>query len=78
MSSFKSCKNIDKKEGGPESTDSNNQDSSETLNTLAMNTRERERERERERVRTIISSFREAVNPEIDVNPKRVKKHKTV
>ena len=55
-----------KKEGGADSTVSNNQFSSVTLNELAMNAREREREH------TIYSSFGEAVNPKTDINPKGV------
>ena len=67
LSSFKSNENIQKKEGEPDSTVSNNQFSSVTLNELAMNAREcvcvcvcvcvsvygcmRKRERERERER---------------------------
>ena len=45
LSSFKSSENIQKTEGRPDSTVLNNQFSSVTLNTLAMNARERERER---------------------------------
>ena len=41
LSSFKSSENIQKKEGGPDSTVSNNQFSSVTLNELAMNARKR-------------------------------------
>ena len=40
MRSFKSSENIQKKEGGPDSTVSNNQFSSVTLNELAMNARD--------------------------------------
>ena len=40
-SSFKSSENIQKKEGGPDSTVWNNQFSSVTLNELAMNARKR-------------------------------------
>ena len=39
MSSFKSSENIQKKEGGPDSSVSDNQSSSVTLNELAMKTR---------------------------------------
>ena len=39
LSSFKSSENIQKKEGGPDSTVSNNQFSSVTLNELANNAR---------------------------------------
>ena len=39
MSSFKSSKNIQKKEGGPERSVSDNQSSSVTLNELAMKAR---------------------------------------
>ena len=59
MSSLKSSEIIQKEEGGPDSTVSNNQISLKTLNELAMNWGEH----------TIISSFREAVNR----NPKGVK-----
>ena len=62
LSSFKSSENIQKKEGGPDSTVSNNQFSSVTLNELAKNAR-----------KIIISSFREAVNLKTDINPKGVK-----
>ena len=41
LSSLKSSENIQKKEGGPDSTVSNNQFSSVTLNELAMNARKR-------------------------------------
>ena len=41
MSSFKSSENIQKKEVGPDSTVSNNQFSSVTLNELAMHARDR-------------------------------------
>ena len=41
LSSFKSSENIQKKEGGPDSTVSNNQFSSVTLNELAINQRKR-------------------------------------
>ena len=41
LHSFKSSDNMQKKEGGPDSTVSNNQFSSVTLNELAMNARER-------------------------------------
>ena len=41
MSSFKSREKIQKKEGASESTVSNNQFSSVTLNELAMNARDR-------------------------------------
>ena len=41
LSSFKSSENIQKKEGGPDSTVANNQFSSVTLNELAMNARKR-------------------------------------
>ena len=64
-SSFKRSENIQKKEAGPDSTVSNNQISSVTLNELAMNARDRGH--------TIISNFREAVNPKTDINPKEVK-----
>ena len=40
MSSFKSSENIQKKEGGPDSTVSNNQFSSVTLKELAINARD--------------------------------------
>ena len=56
MSSFKSIENIQKKEGGPDSTVSNNQFSSVTLNELAKT---------KETQHTIISNFREAVNPRL-------------
>ena len=39
MSSFKSSENIQKKEGGPDRSVSNNQSSSVTLNELAMKAR---------------------------------------
>ena len=67
LRSFKSSESIQKKEGGLESTVTNNQFSLVTLNDLAMNAREREREH------TIISSFGEAVNPMLDVNSRGVK-----
>ena len=41
LSSFKSIENIQKKDDGPDSTVSNNQFSSVTLNKLAMNARKR-------------------------------------
>ena len=40
MSSFKSCENIQKKEGWPDRSVSDNQSSSVTLNELAMKTRQ--------------------------------------
>ena len=64
LSSFKSSENIQKKEGGPDSTVSNSQYSSVTLNELAMNAK---------RGHIIISSFREAVNQKTDINLKGVK-----
>ena len=74
LSSFKSSENIQKKEVGPDSTVSNNQFFSVTLNELAMNAREREREREREeREHAIISSFTETVNRKTHINPKGAK-----
>ena len=39
MSSFKSSENIQKKEGGPDRSVSDNQSSSVTMNELAMNAR---------------------------------------
>ena len=47
MSSFKSSENIQKKEGGPDRSVSDNQSSSVTLNELAMKARKY----------TVISSF---------------------
>ena len=47
MSSFKSSENIQKKEGGPDRSVSDNQSSSVTLNELAMKARKN----------TVISSF---------------------
>ena len=41
MSSFKSSENIQKKEGGPDRSVSDNQSSSVSLNELAMKARER-------------------------------------
>ena len=41
MSSFKSSENIQKKEGGPDRSVSDNQSSSVTLNELAMKARKR-------------------------------------
>ena len=63
LRSFKSSENIQKKEkeGGPDSTVSNNQFSSETLNELTMNARERA---------YYNSNFGEAVNPKTNINPK--------
>ena len=55
LSSFK----IHRKESGPDSTVSNNQLSTVTLNELATNAKGK-------REHTIVSSFREAVNPKID------------
>ena len=53
MSSFKSSENIQKKEGGPDRSVSDNQSSSVTLNELAMKARKN----------TVISSFsKEVVN----------------
>ena len=63
MSSFKSSEDFQKKEGGPDSTVSNNQFSSVTLNEFAMM---------QETEHTIISKLREAVNPKTDINPKGV------
>ena len=51
MSSFKSSKNIQKKEGGPDRSVSDNQSSSVTLNELAMKARKD----------TVISSFSKEV-----------------
>ena len=51
MSSFKSSENIQKKEGGPDRSVSDNQSSSVTLNELAMKARKD----------TVISSFRKEV-----------------
>ena len=50
MSSLKSIKNIQKKEGGPDRSVSDNQSSSVTLNELAMKAR-----------KTVISSFSKEV-----------------
>ena len=53
MSSFKSSENIQKKEGGPDRSVSDNQSSSVTLNDLAMKARKV----------TVISSFsKEVIN----------------
>ena len=52
MSSFKSSENIQKKEGGPDRSVSDNQSSSVTLNELAMKARKY----------TVISSFSKDVN----------------
>ena len=51
MSSFKSSENIQKKEGGPDRSVSDNQSSSMTLNELAMKARKD----------TVISSFSKEV-----------------
>ena len=51
MSSFKSSENIQKKEGGPDRSVSDNQSSSVTLNELAMKARKD----------TVISSFSKEV-----------------
>ena len=51
MSSFKSSQNIQKKEGGPDRSVSDNQSSSVTLNELAMKARKD----------TVISSFSKEV-----------------
>ena len=51
MSSFKSSENIQKKEGGPDRSVSDNQSSSVILNELAMNARKN----------TVISSFSKEV-----------------
>ena len=51
MSSFKSSENIQKKEGGPDRSVSDNQSSSVTLNELAMKARKN----------TVISSFSKEV-----------------
>ena len=51
MSSFKSSENIQKKEGGPDRSASDNQSSSVTLNELAMKARKD----------TVISSFSKEV-----------------
>ena len=51
MSSFKSIENIQKKEGGPDRSVSDNQSSSVTLNELAMKARKN----------TVISSFSKEV-----------------
>ena len=51
ISSFKSSENIQKKEGGPDRSVSNNQSSSVTLNELAMKARKD----------TVISSFSKEV-----------------
>ena len=51
MSSFKSSENIQKKEGGPDRSVSDNQSSSVTLNELAMTARKD----------TVISSFSKEV-----------------
>ena len=51
MSSFKSNENIQKKEGGPDRSVSDNQSSSVTLNELAMKARKE----------TVISSFSKEV-----------------
>ena len=51
MSSFKSSENIQKKEGGPDRSISDNQSSSVTLNELAMKARKD----------TVISSFSKEV-----------------
>ena len=64
LSSFKGCENIQKKEGGQDSTVSNNQFFSVTLIELAKNAN---------RGHIIISRFREAVNPKTDIYPKGFK-----
>ena len=51
MSSFKSSKNIQKKEGGPDRSVSDNQSSSVTVNELAMEARKD----------TVISNFSKEV-----------------
>ena len=48
MSSFKSSENIQKKEGGPDSSVTDNQSSSVTLNELAMKAR-------KDKVRKLVS-----------------------
>ena len=63
MSSFKSSENIQKKEGGQDSTVSNNKFSSVTLNELAMNARDR----------AYYNFEYQRGNPKADINPKGVK-----
>ena len=69
MSSFKSSENIQKKEGGPDRSVSDNQSSSVTLNELAMKARND----------TVISSFSKevihTVKPELKVTPSALVVH---
>ena len=69
MSSFKSSRDIQKKEGGPDCTVSNIKLSSVTLNELAM--------KARERISIVISSFNKTAYKKTDINPNVVQILKT-
>ena len=64
---FKSSENIQKREGGPDCTVSNNKYSSVTLNELTKS----------QRKHTVISTFITAVNLKTDINPNGARIAKT-